>query len=911
MSDEHAAKLQLLPQPPSIIIQQLTDRTQSIGRLTCKLTIDTVSKNVTIHVIKDFRYPLLLGINLGNSHDMQLNLREKSASIQTTYCIAAEEHETNTIIGSTQEQASTERENKQNSSISTTKAQAADCRITHPKAASFSPLSPPNTNTESHTQNTVSLSAPSCPSDTFSAQSIISLYPSAFSQDDNDVGQITNIEHRIRLKDNHKIYNLRPYKKSPKEQDEIRTHVNELLAKGFIRPSSSPWAFPVLLVPKADEPTQKRLCTDLRKLNEQTVSDVHPLPRIKDIIERLRGAKFFTKLDIRWGYFHVKMHADDVEKTGFITQDGHYEWLVMPFGLKNAPSCFQRKIQEILGPLLFKNVINYLDDLIIYSPSLEQNYKDTCQVISLLMNAGIKLKLSKCAFFQEKIEILGLEVADNKVFPGKRKTHAITSFPEPKGLKDVQRFLGLCNWFRDFIPDFTDIAFPLTSLTKKDTPFIFGPDQQRAFNRFKEILSQSPVLTIFDPNKPSELYTDASAVGISGILCQRDEQKRPQVVEYFTKRLTADQANWKSYDLESLALVESVEHFEHYLTGSKFTVFTDNSAVSWLFNSTKLKGKTYRWMVRMSTFDMIIKHREGKRMAHVDALSRAPAPDLHETETAMLSFHSLLTQTKAIHVTHILSAQQKADLSFIKNPSVNSDGLTCIIDKAGRERIVIPPSLTQSVIDFYHDEHGHPNAQKVHKMISCYYYWPDMRVEIEAQVKSCPSCQLCKTSHQPFFGTLHPLPSPSSPLELVSMDTIIMGNAASNTHAKNIQVIIDHHTRFAWAAATPKNTFHTVRTVLSNIFKSSPWPQNILTDRGTNFTCKQFRTFLASHNTKHLLTTSYHPSCNGMVEKLNGTIKERLSLAQHEKPNRKWSSLLNDVVRQYNTVVFPFSEPGK
>lgn len=188
-------------------------------------------------------------------------------------------------------------------------------------------------------------------------------------------------------------------------------------------------------------------------------------------------------------------------------------------------------------------------------------------------------------------------------------------------------------------------------------------------------------------------------------------------------------------------------------------------------------------------------------------------------------------------------------------------------------------------------------------MISSHYYWPDMRDDIESQVKSCSTCQLVKTTHQPFFGSMQPLPSPSAPLDLVSMDTIIMGNAAAGTQAKNIQVIVDHHTRFAWAAATPKNTFHSVRTVLSNIFKCNPWPKQLLTDRGSNFTCKQFRTFLSSHNTKHLLTTSYHPSCNGMVERLNGTIKERLAIALHDKPKRKWSTLLEEVVRQYNNTI--------
>ena len=893
MSEKQAAKLSLTPQQPSIKIQQLTDVTESIGRITCKLSIDTVSKDVIIHVIRNFRYPLLLGINLGNKFDVNLNLKDKSASIHTTYCIAAVSEAETSI---TQAKAHTE-----SSSIShSSPAQAANNQQTAVKSLSFTDTQHKQTVCSPLSSHTLSSET----DNTFTADKIISTFPSAFSQDENDVGVISDTEHRIRLKDNYKIFNLRPYKKSPKEQDEIRKHVHELLEKGFIRPSSSPWAFPVLLVPKADEEYQKRLCTDFRKQNEQTVTDVHPLPRIKDIIERLQGAKYFTKLDIKWGYWHVRMHPDDVEKTAFITQDGHYEWQVMPFGLKNAPSCFQRKIQQILGPLLFQNVINYLDDLIIYSPTKEQNFKDTVQVISLLMKAGIKLKLSKCKFFETRIEILGLEVENNTVFPGKRKTAAIQSFPEPKNLKEVQRFLGLCNWFRDFIPDFTKIAVPLSSLTKKNTPFIFGHDQRSSFNQFKQILSSSPVLTIFDPGKHTELFTDASSVGVAGILCQRDESGRPQVIEFFNKSLTPEQSNWKSYDLESLALVESVEHFEHYLSGTKFTVYTDNTAVSWLLNSTKLKGKTYRWMIRMSTFDMTIKHREGKAMAHVDALSRSPiVSQTDENESVLLSFLSLLSQTKPIHASHLLSAQQKSDFSYIKNPAVNSDGLTCIIDKAGRQRIVIPSSLTRSVIDFYHENHGHPNAQKVHRMITAYYFWPDMREEIESAVRACPSCQLCKPSNQPFFGELQPLPSPSSPLELVSMDTIIMGNAAVNTHAKNIQVLIDHNTRFIWAHATPKNTFHTVRSVLTNIFKSNPWPKNILTDRGTNFTAKQFRTFLSSHNTKHLLTTSYHPACNGMCEKANRTLKERLVIAHHENPKRKWSTLLDDVIRQYNQTV--------
>ena len=890
MNDTLADKLNLTPQPSKIKIRQLEGYTDSIGRVNVTLQIQNVIRQVTIHILKNFHIELLLGLHIGEKFDINVSLKRRQAFIRSSATAQA------TLIT---------QHNQPLISHQPPHHDSAHSAIHQPPPG----ISPENATSDQQEGQPLPVTNMGClfslpePVDYQEPiNSLVTKFDHLFAEHDIDIGCIDLVEHRIRVRPDQPPIALKPYRASPAKQDEITRQVTDLLSKGIIRESESPWAAPVTLAPKGDG--GERMCPDVRKLNLVTVDDKFPLPRIQDITDRLKGARFMTKLDIKWAYYHIKMAEEDIEKTAFVTSDGHYEWLRMPFGLKNAPATFQRVMQKVLKGLRFKFVINYLDDLIIYSPDFESHLDHIRQVFERLSEHHIKLKKSKCLFAQTEIEFLGSIIGNDQVRPGTRKVLAVKEFPVPTNRVEVQRFYGLCNWFRKFIPNFTEIAYPLTCLTKKGSVFLMGDKELKAFNTLKEILMSEPVLAIFDPDKNCELFVDASRIGIGGILCQRDEDQELHPIAYFSSRLSPPQENWHTTDLESLALVESVEHFDDYLSGRPFIVYSDHSALTWLLDSTRLTGKAYRWFVRMSQYSMQIIHRKGRLMTHVDALSRAPIKDpvthsiftCYGTPEEKEAFSARL---QPLTLDELKAAQTNSDLSFVITPVPNKDGIICI-NRNGACRAVVPDDLRRTVVEYYHSEYGHPSLSKTRRLVAHYYWWPTLTQDVDDHCRSCPVCQLSKSPNSPSFGQLQPLPSPAEPLELVSMDAMIMGSVAQATKAKNIQVIIDHNSRYCWAKATPKNTFETVKTVLTNIFNSGVWPKLLLTDRGTNFTTKKFRKFLGTHGCRHLLTTSYHPQCNGMVEKMNRTLKDRLIIAHHLNPKKKWSSLLEEVVDQYN-----------
>ena len=707
-------------------------------------------------------------------------------------------------------------------------------------------------------------------------QSLMTRHSGLFATNSTDVGKIEIEKHRIRTTD-HPPISQRPYDQSIANERETDRQVADLLVKGLIRESTSPWASPVTLVDKKDG--TKRLCIDYRKLNSITIDDKQPLPKIQYAINKLRGSKFFTTLDVAAGYWHVSIDPRDIDKTAFVTHNGHYEWLVMPFGLKTAVATFQRLIQKSLGDLLNNGCLNYLDDIIVYSETLEDHITLLSKVFDRLTQHHIKLNRGKCKFIQQEVEYLGHLIGHNTVKITPSKVKSVSDYPRPTTLKQVRRFTGLTGVYRRFIPNYTEIAEPLSRLTRKNVPFSWTEEQQQSFEKLKNLLVSGPVLQIFDPDKVSTLYTDASKVGIGAVLSQEGHP-----VAYYSRRLNIHEENYTTSELECLAVVNAIEHFHVYLHGTHFNIITDHSALKWLFSIKKPTGKLYRWSVRLSVYNYTILHKPGSQQKHVDALSRAP-----------VSMHLTTTQ--------IVDAQSKADMPLVKS-QFKSDGIISV-RKGGIVKTVVPQSLVPELLQKYHENSGHPGRNKMVKTISAKYWWSSLSKDIASHVRSCHECQLVKASSKPRLGQLQPIETPTEPLELIAIDTIVMGNSAEQSKAKYIQVVIDHLTRYVWAFATSKNTAETIINVLSQLFKTVGYPKRILTDRATSFTSKSLKRFLAScpNPVRHSLTASYHPQTNGMNEKANGTITEKLRIAQLENPKRKWSSLLPNVVDQYNNTV--------
>jgi transposase InsO family protein len=605
-----------------------------------------------------------------------------------------------------------------------------------------------------------------------------------------------------------------------------------------------------------------------------------PMPLIHEVLDRLQGARYFTTLDVAWGYWHIEMDPDSIDKTAFVTNEGHYEWLVLPFGLKNAPATFQRIIQQILGPLLYRGAINYLDDFIIYSETFDEHMRLLDDVLQRLSDHNIKLKMSKCHFAKKEVTYLGHVVSYNTVKPSPAKIEAVQRFPVPNTLRKVREFLGLTGYYRRFIEHFTHISKPLTSLTRKGVPFNWGSNQQTVFATLVDAITKPPTLALYDSTKPCILYTDASKIGIGATLAQKDDNGVEHVIEYFSKRLQPSQENYTASELECLAIVEAIEHFEVYLD-KRFTVITDHMALKWLLSFKKPKGRLFHWSIKLSTYSFDVIHRAGRNQQHVDALSRSP-----------ISCH--LTPEE------LTEAQKQSDMSYVKDPKLRQNVIT--IKQRNLYKAVVPKQLRPKLLDLFHEQHSHPGKTKTVKLITTYYWWPNIIHDIKQHVSSCRTCQLTKHSHKPTPGQYVIPESSLEPGDLVGLDTIVMGPSANKTRHKYIQVFIDHHSRYIWAFPTATNTSAAIVTLLTNLVKSGVKIKHILTDCHKNFTSKTIKDFFHRNHIKHTLSTPYHPQTNGIVERANGTIICKLRAALLDKPHRKWSTLLSDVVHNYNNT---------
>ena len=470
----------------------------------------------------------------------------------------------------------------------------------------------------------------------------------AFMKDENDLGFTLNTQHHIRLKSDRPI--AQPYRRIPPQQlEEVGKHLKDMVQKKIIVPSYSPYAAPIVVVRKKDGSI--RLCIDYRRLNDETINDAFPLPRIEDSFDLLSGAKFFSTLDLGSGYYQIAMAPEDQEKTAFSCPYGSFHYLRMPQGLKSAPATFQRLMQVTLDEVIFKSVLVYLDDIMIYSKTFEEHLEQVDRVLELIIEAGLKLKPSKCTFLKDEIKYLGHTISAEGIKGNDDKIKAITEWPRPKTVENLRSFLGLASYFRKFVKDFSKIAGPLHDVvTKKlaqnkekgkkksceiDPDVDWSDREEKAFVLLKKKLTEAPMLVFADFEKPFILETDASFEGLGAILSQKQDNGKVKVVAYASRRLhptERNELNYSSYKLEFLAMKWAItEKFRDYLEGTKFVVYTDNNPLTRYRKSQPKSALEQRWIAQLESFDFEVLYRPGKSNP-ADPLSRHPCEKSDESE---------------------------------------------------------------------------------------------------------------------------------------------------------------------------------------------------------------------------------------------------------------------------------------
>ena len=450
-------------------------------------------------------------------------------------------------------------------------------------------------------------------------RNVLSKYLDDFTSLDSDLGRTELLEHAIDTQGHAPIYQ-RPYRVPEAQRKVIDMHVKDMAHRGVIRPSKSPWSSPVVLVGKKDGST--RFCVDFCRVNAVTCKDVYPLPRIDETLDTLGGASYFTTLDLASGYWQVPLKEGDRQKTAFSTPTGLWEFTVMPFGLCGAPASFQRLMEIMLTGLNWEMCLVYLDDIIIFSHTFEEHLSRLESVLSRLRTGGLKLNVKKCTFCAPEVKYLGHVVSKNGLCPDESKVSAVQNFSVPQDRTQLRSFLGLIGYYRRFIQDFSMHAEPLYRLSKKNVPFAWGDDQEKAFSYMKKALTSAPILQFPDFNLPFYVQSDTSDKGFGAVLGQICNGKEGAVA-YASKTINFSQLNWSTIEKEAFAIVWSVK-YRHYLYGRSFTIYTDHNPLKWLFTIKSPEGRLAHWTETLKAYDFKVEYRPGKSNANADALSRMP-----------------------------------------------------------------------------------------------------------------------------------------------------------------------------------------------------------------------------------------------------------------------------------------------
>ena len=739
------------------------------------------------------------------------------------------------------------------------------------------------------------------------------------------------------------------YSLSKVELDALRSYLDENLARGFIRPSASPAGSPILFVKKKNG--ELRLCVDFRGLNLITIKNRYALPLISELLDRLQGAKYFTKLDLRGAYNLLRIAAGEEWKTAFRTRYGHFEYLVMPFGLTNAPASFQDLVNHTLKQYLDFSVIAYMDDILIYSQTEEEHIQHVKQVLAKLKEASLYVKGEKCTFHSKEVEFLGYIINTEGISMDPKKIKSIASWPTPNTLQELQSFLGFTNFYRRFIPNYSKKCLAMTALVKKDQAFLWNPEAEQAFQDLKTTFTsqQGGILVYYDPLLPCTVETDASDFAIGACLSQPDPntaQLRP--VAFFSRKLIAAERNYEIYDKEMLAIVEALKEWRVYLEGSihQIRIITDHKNLEYFTTSKVLKRRQARWSELLGGYDFKITYRPGVNNTKADILSRrtdylpqgittdqakttAPLirPDqlvLAAVDGAPNSPIQLEFSLKSIKKAYADDPRASKLLSLSSGPhppekyTLTNEG---VLLYEGRTFIPNVTSLKLGLLCQHHDSPaaGHFGITKTLELLSRSYYFPKMAQFVEEYVNSCPVCQRNKgTLHKP-FGLLHPLPVPKRPWSSISMDFIVKLPASQNTSLSpspnfdSILVVVDRFTKMAHFIPCQEsmNAETLAKLFLHHVFPHHGLPDDIISDRGSLFTSHFTTSLCKLVSIKQKISTSFHPQTDGQTERTNQTLEQYLRMfCNYEQTN--WADLLPMAAFAYNnaqqesTKVSPF-----
>ena len=728
---------------------------------------------------------------------------------------------------------------------------------------------------------------------------------------------------------NNKVVNKAPYRIPYAFQEELDTVIKKMLAEKTIKRSKSSYNSPLIIVKRPDGDI--RPCIDYRELNAVLEPISFPLPRISDLLNSLGKSTYISTMDLASAYHQCEIRPEDREKTAFTVKNTKYEFLRVPFGLQSAPGFFARVINEVLYDVLGPQCLAYMDDIVIFSKSAEEHLKTIEDVLQKLLAAGIKLKIRKCQFFAKEIKFLGYQITKDGMTMNNERVAAIKAMPLPQTKKQVQAFLGMCNYFRIFVAKFAEIAEPLYALLRKNVRFEWTHEQTTAVNTLKDKLSNAPIVKFPDYERPFHLHSDASNVGISACLMQEyDGLLHP--IAYVSKTLNTAQQNYSTTKKEALALTYALEQFRHIILMFEVHVYTDHKPLLGALQKPTKDECLTRWSLLVQEYAIKLHYLEGKKNIFADTLSRLPDINNNSKNLTEQLSNKLIERNEIIKVLNeyipvkmpwteqkLRSAQRKdpACIKLIKQLNNNGNnnnetdvpphvlvncriikGIVYMLRVIKRSSLTdeflvpyIPDELMPTALKLMHNEStaGHQSVERMLKLFRKNFY---NNKEMDQVAKHCAECELCiRAKGLPKTIPISKYPIPIRPFDTISSDILgpLRVTENGNTYVLTVRDFTTRYTvLFPLKRKTSEEIIFALRSVISHYGASNV----LITDNAAEYRSEKLSNFLRFFNTRKVETAPYHPASQGLAERINREINKLLRIYLKQYAINDWDLLL-------------------
>ena len=718
-------------------------------------------------------------------------------------------------------------------------------------------------------------------------ESIINQYPKLFEGLGSFEGDFT-----IHLKPDAQPHSIFTPRNVPIPlRTKVKKELDRMETLGVISKVDEPtdWCAGMVVVPKPSGDV--RICVDLKPLNESVLREVHPLPKVDETLAQLAGAAVFSKLDANSGFWQIPLAKSSRHLTTFLTPFGRYCFNKMPFGISSAPEHFQKRMCKILTGL--EGILCQMDDVLIYGSSQEEHDQRLTKALKRIQSSGITLNPDKCEFSKEKLTFLGHVISKEGISADPKKTAAIRQMKAPSTVSELRRFMGMVNQLSKFTPHIAETSKPLRELLSIKRAWLWGPSQEEAFEKVKELLSQPSTLAHYDPSLETKVSADASAYGLGAVLMQHHDQEWKPVT-FASRSMSETESRYAQIEKEALAATWTCEKFSEYLIGKQFHIETDHKPLVPILSTKsldQLPPRVLRFRLRLMRFHYTIAHVPGKLLYTADTLSRAPLPNTitpsHLKETTEFFIKAIVSQLPAskdrLESYRIAQASDSTCSTLLtycregwpQRHTLKGDLVPYWSAKSEltvhdhlllfRDRIVIPKCLQSETLQKIHQ--GHQGIQRCRERISRSVWWPGVSREIEAHVNKCPECTKNHPQHR---EPLIPSPLPHHPWEKVGADLFELNGAT-------YLLVVDYFSRFPEVLKLTCTTSKSIISALKSIFSRHGIPAVLMSDNGPQFDSMTMKAFASEYSFTHTTSSPHYPQSNGHVERAVKTVKQLLN----------------------------------